>query len=116
MPGPTERDPMSAVPKFARAAVLRSFKSPLRIEEVPVPEELEPGAVLVKIETCSICGTDVHLWQGSLSLKVDLPVIIGHEMVGRVVKLGPGAETDSVGQPLRIGDRVVYTHTACGSC
>src|SRR5665213_1305030 len=43
-------------------------------------------------------------------------VIIGHEMVGRVVKLGSGADTDSVGTKLRVGDRVVYTHTACGSC
>ena len=107
---------MSALPEFARAAVLREFKAPLRIEEVPVPREVEPGAALVKIETCSVCGTDVHLWQGSLSLKVNLPVIIGHEMVGRVLRLGSGAGSDSVGTPLAVGDRVVYTHTACGSC
>jgi threonine dehydrogenase-like Zn-dependent dehydrogenase len=107
---------MTAIPDFARAAVLRAFKSDLRIEDVPVPREVEPKAALVKIETCSICGTDVHLWQGSLSLKVNLPVIIGHEMVGRVVKLGAAAGTDSVGTPLRVGDRVVYTHTACGGC
>jgi len=107
---------MSVLPDFARAAVLRKFKDPLRIEEVPVPRDIEPHAALVKIEACSICGTDVHLWQGSLSLKVDLPVIIGHEMVGRVVSLGSGADRDSVGNPLRVGDRVVYTHTACGTC
>jgi threonine dehydrogenase-like Zn-dependent dehydrogenase len=107
---------MSDIPEFARAAVLRKFKDPLRIEEVPIPRHIEPRAALVKMEACSICGTDVHLWQGSLSLKVDLPVIIGHEMVGRVVALGEGADSDSVGQPLQVGDRVVYTHTACGSC
>jgi threonine dehydrogenase-like Zn-dependent dehydrogenase len=104
------------LPEFARAAVLRSFKTPLTIEEVPVPREVEPGAALVKIEACSICGTDVHLWQGALALKVDLPVILGHEMVGRVVALGAGAGADSVGNPLRPGDRVLYTHTACGAC
>lgn len=107
---------MSALPDFARAAVLRKFKDPLRIEEVPVPRDIEPHAALVRIEACSLCGTDIHLWQGSLSLKVDLPVIIGHEMVGRVVALGAGAGTDSVGRPLSVGDRIVYTHTACGSC
>ncbi len=107
---------MTPIPEFSRAAVLREFKAPLRIEEVPVPRETEPNAALVKIEMCSICGTDVHLWQGSLSLKVNLPVIIGHEMVGRVIRTGKGVSTDSVGTPLKIGDRVVYTHTSCGGC
>ncbi|MGP1614781.1 MAG: zinc-binding dehydrogenase [Pollutimonas bauzanensis] len=107
---------MSAIPEFSRAAVLRKFKDPLKIEEVPVPKHIEPRAALVKMEACSICGTDVHLWQGSLSLKVDLPVIIGHEMVGRIVSLGEGVRDDSVGQALKVGDRIVYTHTSCGSC
>lgn len=107
---------MSAIPEFARAAVLRKFKDALKIEEVPIPKHVEPRAALVKMEACSICGTDVHLWQGSLSLKVDLPVIIGHEMVGRIVTLGDGVRNDSVGQELKVGDRIVYTHTSCGSC
>jgi threonine dehydrogenase-like Zn-dependent dehydrogenase len=107
---------MSAIPEFSRAAVLRTFKDQLRIEDVPVPRHIEPRAALVKMEACSICGTDIHLWQGSLSLKVDLPVIIGHEMVGRIVSLGEGVRSDSVGQDLAVGDRIVYTHTSCGSC
>ncbi|HBP28761.1 MAG: zinc-binding dehydrogenase [Advenella sp.] len=104
------------IPEYSRAAVLRAFKTPLNIEDVPVPTTLEPGSALVKMDACSICGTDVHLWQGSLSLKVDLPVIIGHEMVGTVVAFGDGARHDSVGNVLEPGDRVVYTHTSCGSC
>jgi threonine dehydrogenase-like Zn-dependent dehydrogenase len=107
---------MTTLPEFSRAAVLRKFKEPLQIENVPIPRQVETGAALVKIEACSICGTDVHLWQGSLSLTVNLPVIIGHEMVGRVLQLGYAADRDSVGNPLRVGDRVLYTHTACGSC
>jgi len=107
---------MTTLPEFSRAAVLRKFKEPLQIENVPIPRNVETGAALVKIEACSICGTDVHLWQGSLSLTVNLPVIIGHEMVGSVLRLGYGADRDSVGNPLRVGDRVLYTHTACGSC
>lgn len=107
---------MTPIPEFSRAAVLRQFKAPLRIEEVPVPRDMEPDAALVKIEMCSICGTDVHLWQGSLSLKVNLPVIVGHEMVGRVIRAGKGVRADSVGTPLKVGDRVVYTHTSCGGC
>ncbi|MFA7669635.1 MAG: alcohol dehydrogenase catalytic domain-containing protein, partial [Burkholderiaceae bacterium] len=107
---------MSAIPEFARAAVLRKFKDQLKVEEVPIPKHIEPKAALVKMEACSICGTDIHLWQGSLSLKVDLPVIIGHEMVGRIVSLGDAVRHDSVGQELKVGDRIVYTHTSCGSC
>lgn len=103
-------------PEFSRAAVIREFGEPLSIEQVPVPQELEPNALLVEIEVSSVCGTDVHLWQGSLSLKVDLPVILGHEMVGRVVAVGTGAERDSMGQRLEVGDRVVWAHSDCGKC
>lgn len=70
----------------------------------------------MKIEVCSICGTDVHLAHGNLAIKVNLPVILGHEMVGRVVAFGEGAQTDSVGQRLQIGDRVVWSHAYCGQC
>ena len=103
-------------PEFSCAAVIREFGQPLSIEEVPVPQELEPNALLVEIEVSSVCGTDVHLWEGSLSLKVDLPVILGHEMVGRIVAMGADAGLDSVGQELRAGDRVVWTHSDCGKC
>jgi D-arabinose 1-dehydrogenase-like Zn-dependent alcohol dehydrogenase len=104
------------MPKYSRAAVLREFKAPLQIEEVEIPLEIEPGAILVRVETCSICGTDVHLSRGALALKVDLPVIVGHEMVGRIVAFGPGSRRDSIGQDLREGDRITWTHTSCGSC
>jgi D-arabinose 1-dehydrogenase-like Zn-dependent alcohol dehydrogenase len=103
-------------PESSRAAVVREFGEPLSVEQVPIPQELEPNALLVEIEVSSICGTDVHLWQGSLSLKVDLPVILGHEMVGRIVAMGAGAERDSIGQRLGIGDRVVWAHSDCGKC
>lgn len=107
---------MKGLPSVSRAAVVRAFKAPVCIEEVTVPREIEPGAILTRIETCSVCGTDVHLWQGSLALKVDLPIVLGHEMVGRIVALGSGADRDSIGQDLRVGDRITWTHTACGRC
>ncbi|RSK55153.1 zinc-binding dehydrogenase [Bacillus canaveralius] len=103
-------------PKSCSAAVVREFGKDINIEEVPVPQEIEDRALLVKIECSSICGTDVHLWEGSLSLNVDLPVILGHEMVGRIVAMGKNADVDSVGQHLKIGDRVIWAHTNCDSC
>jgi threonine dehydrogenase-like Zn-dependent dehydrogenase len=103
-------------PSFSRAAVVRKFGVPIQIEEVPIPNELEPGAILVKTEMCSVCGTDVHLWEGTLSTKVELPVILGHEMMGRIVALGSSTTHDSIGQRIRLGERVVWTHTSCGNC
>jgi len=104
------------LPEFSRSAVVRTFGDTIRIEEVPIPREIEPGAILTRIEMCSVCGTDVHLWQGSLATKITLPVILGHEMVGRIVQMGAGPHRDSVGQPLQIGDRLTWAHTSCGSC
>jgi len=106
----------ATLPTTSRAVVVETFGDPVQVKDVPVPTELEPGALLVRTEACSVCGTDLHLWQGELSLGVDLPVILGHEMVGRVVAVGEGAERDSLDEPLAVGDRVVWTHTACGAC
>jgi L-iditol 2-dehydrogenase len=109
---------MTAVPATSRAACVVAFQQPVEIRDIPVPAELEPGAILVKTEMASICGSDVHLWQGELGMasRLPLPVILGHEMMGRVARLGPGVTHDSAGQPLEEGDRLVWTHASCGSC
>jgi threonine dehydrogenase-like Zn-dependent dehydrogenase len=100
---------------MARATVLERFNAPLVTHEYPLPTELEPGAALVRTEMAGICGTDVHLWKGELP--ITLPVILGHETVGRIVELGTGLEADWAGQPLRIGDRVAWTSaSSCGKC
>ena len=103
-------------PEHSRACVVRRFGAPPAVEEVPVSRDIEPGALLVRIVAASVCGTDVHLVRGDLALSVDLPVILGHEMVGEIVALGAGADRDSVGEKLRPGERVVWTHTTCGHC
>jgi threonine dehydrogenase-like Zn-dependent dehydrogenase len=105
------------VPKTSRAAVIAAFNEPLQIRELPIPK-IDHGALLVRIEAASICGTDIHLWDGSLdaSQSIQLPVIPGHEMVGRIVRFGEGAEWGSAGTRLRHGDRIVFTHAACGRC
>jgi D-arabinose 1-dehydrogenase-like Zn-dependent alcohol dehydrogenase len=105
-----------SLPRYSRAAVVRDFKAPVCIEEVPVPQEVEPGAIVTKLHACSICGTDVHLWQGDLIIPVNLPVVLGHEMVGEIVAMGSGADRDSIGQDLKVGDRITWTHTSCGRC
>lgn len=101
--------------RSAKAVVLDQFKSPLVAREFPLPDELPAGAALVRTEMAGICGTDVHLWKGELPIK--LPVILGHETVGRIVELGAGLERDWTGLPLKVGDRVTWNSTtSCGQC
>ncbi len=89
-----------------RAAVYRGIND-VRVETVPVPE-IGPGEVLVKINTCGICGTDLKkIHTGSH----DAPRVFGHEMSGTVAKVGQGVIGFSV------GDRVMaYHHIPCGEC
>lgn len=101
--------------KLAKASVLESFKAPLALREYPLPARLEPAAALVRTEMAGICGTDVHLWKGELP--ISLPVILGHETVGRIEQLGDGLEKDWTGLPLKVGDRVTWNSAvSCGTC
>src|SRR5690349_9794721 len=101
--------------RTARASVLTAFRSPLELREYPVPERIESGAVLVRTEMAGICGTDVHLWEGQFPLT--LPIIMGHETVGRIEALGEGVSTDWTGLPLQVGDRVTWNSAiSCGKC
>lgn len=99
----------------AHASVLEQFNAPLQLREYPLPRSIEPGAAVVRTEMAGICGTDVHLWKGELP--ISLPVILGHETVGRIETLGAGLEQDWTGQPLREGDRVTWNSAiSCGRC
>jgi D-arabinose 1-dehydrogenase-like Zn-dependent alcohol dehydrogenase len=97
-----------------RAAVVTALNKPIEILRVQIPE-LEPGAVLVKIVASTLCGTDVHRWHGPLSAKDTLPFITGHEPCG-VVEAINGKRTDILGDPVKPGDRIVWSYVACGSC
>ena len=96
---------------FMKAAVVRALGKPLQIEEVAVPT---PGAgqVLVKIEACGVCHTDLHAAQGDWPVKPNPPFIPGHEGVGYVVGVGAGVKH------VKEGDRVgiPWLYSACGHC
>lgn len=100
--------------RTSRAAVIREHHKPLTIEEVPIPE-LEPGALLVKITCSTLCGTDIHRWHGPLGGGDTLPIITGHEPCGIVEEIN-GKRTDILGNPVKPGDRIVWSYVACGSC
>src|SRR6476659_7698044 len=103
--------------KTGLASVVQEYRKPLEIVEYPVPEP-EPGALVVRVDTTPMCGSDVHTWEGAYEgvLPVQPPLILGHEVVGVVEAIGSGAALDSLGRPVRIGDRVVWAHEPCGHC
>ena len=74
--------------------------------EIQVPDP-EPGAILVRVSMAGICGSDLHVWRGEIP---NAGMAAGHEMVGRVARLGAGVTTDSLGRPLREGDRITYPY------
>jgi L-iditol 2-dehydrogenase len=106
---------MIEIPKTCKAAVLEEYNKPVQIREVAIPE-VEPGAILVKVEMAGICGTDIHQSHGTLTIKPPLPNIQGHETIGRIVKIGAKRTVDVAGEPLEIGDRIMWAHADCGQC
>ncbi|MHB1294280.1 MAG: zinc-binding dehydrogenase [Anaerolineae bacterium] len=98
----------------ALAAVLRAFQEPLSLEEIPIPR-LTAGQALVAIEAAGMCGSDVHMWHGR-DPRTPLPIILGHEGVGRVVELA-GERRDVNGQTVSLGQRVLWERgVTCGRC
>ena len=105
---------MTELPRKSKVVMLTEYGKPLEIRELPIPE-VEPKGILVRVEMAGVCGTDVHQWRGSLR-KIPLPVVPGHEAVGRVVKLGQGRTNDCAGNALEIGDRIMWSHVSCNEC
>ncbi|HOK44768.1 MAG TPA: alcohol dehydrogenase catalytic domain-containing protein, partial [Bryobacteraceae bacterium] len=94
------------VPETMRAAVYRG-NSTIAVETVPTPK-IGPGELLVRVESCGICHTDLKKVEYDL---LPPPRIYGHETAGVVVRVGPGVTGYSV------GDRViVFHHIPCGEC
>jgi putative phosphonate catabolism associated alcohol dehydrogenase len=85
-------------------------------ETIAVPGvALGENDVLVAVEMSTICGSDVHTVQGRRSAPV--PLVLGHESVGRVIALGDAGAVAVDGTPVRIGDRIVWSVTiSCGTC
>ncbi len=103
--------------RTGRAAVLAEYGRPFTVQEFPRPTA-EPGGLVVDIDAATVCGSDIHVWRGHLAdrLPISPPLILGHEMCGTITEIGAGAEVDSVGNALELGDRVVWAHASCGHC
>jgi threonine dehydrogenase-like Zn-dependent dehydrogenase len=94
-----------------RSVVLEQFGEPVEVREVG---DVGPG-LGVAVQYGGVCGTDVHLQAGRLPIRI--PIVLGHEGVGRVESVAPGFEHDALGAPLNVGDRVAWASSiACGTC
>lgn len=94
-----------------KAAVVHEFGKPLTIEELDIPT-IDQNHILVKLEACGVCHTDLHAARGDWPAKPTPPFTPGHEGVGRIVQVGSNVkwvkEGDLVGVP--------WLYSACGHC
>lgn len=94
-----------------RSAVVRQLGTPAQVEERPVPQP-GPGQILIRLEACGLCHTDIHAMRGDWPVKPNLPLVPGHEGVGIVEALGEGVTTRQVGQRVAMP----WLGHACGEC
>lgn len=85
-------------------------KGDVRCEEVPDPRIEQPRDAIIKVTSCAICGSDLHLYDGYIPF-MESGDVLGHEFMGEVVEVGPE------NKKLKVGDRVVVPFTiCCGEC
>ncbi len=100
-------------PKTMPAMVLEAAHQPLKATELPVPEP-GPDQILLKVLACGVCRTDLHIVDGELD-HPKLPLVLGHEIVGRVEALGANVEGFALGE--RVGvPWLGYTDGTCPYC
>lgn len=92
---------------------MMTAKERIEIKEFNIPE-ISDDEMLVKVEGCGICGTDVHEYKNDpFGL---IPVVLGHEGTGEIIKIGKNIKRDSAGKSLKVGDKIVTCIIPCGEC
>lgn len=107
MQGTKNNNPSSTyngeLPKTSKVAMLTKLEE-IQLQEYKIPE-IGDDDILVKVEGCGICGTDAHEYKNDpFGL---IPIVLGHEGTGEIVKIGKNVKKDSAGKALTIGDKVV---------
>ena len=92
---------------------MMTAKERIEIKEFNIPE-IGDDEMLVKVEGCGICGTDVHEYKNDPFELI--PVVLGHEGTGEIIKMGKNIKRDSAGKSLNVGDKIVTCIIPCGEC
>ena len=100
------------IPKTGKVAMLTGTKK-IEVKEFAIPA-LQDDDILVKVEGCGVCGTDVHEWKGDPFGII--PVTLGHEGTGEIIALGKNIKCDTAGNPIKVGDKIVTSVISCGEC
>lgn len=100
------------IPSHCKAALLTGPKS-IELREFPI-RDITDDEILVRVEGCGVCGTDVHEYKGA-PMKL-APLVLGHEGTGEIVRLGKNVTRDNSGKTVRVGDKIVTSVTTCGKC
>jgi len=103
-------DPSSNLRPTMRAMIFKGVGTLLELQKIPIPEP-SPEQVLIKISSCGICRTDLHIVDGELA-SPKLPLILGHQIVGHIVQVGSQVSTYQKGD--RVG--VPWLGRSCGVC
>lgn len=96
------------MPQTVRAVIARTPRAPVELVEITVPDP-GPGEVVVKVQACGVCHTDLHYREGGIN--DDFPFLLGHEAAGIVEAIGPGVTNVAVGDFVVLNWRAV-----CGEC
>ena len=100
------------IPKTGKVAMLTG-KNKIEVKEFAIPA-LQDDDILVKVEGCGVCGTDVHEWRADPFGII--PVTLGHEGTGEIIALGKNIKCDTSGKPIKVGDKIVTSVISCGEC
>tara|TARA_B100001750_G_C15512596_1_gene604709 strand:+ start:1976 stop:3100 length:1125 start_codon:yes stop_codon:yes gene_type:complete len=102
-------------PSDGTAIIFNGAGTPFEETKFPLSKNLDKHEILVSISLSTVCGSDLHTWQGHRPFPT--PCILGHEMVGKIIELGNDIKNDYNGDNLAKGDRIVWSMTVgCGDC
>lgn len=101
-------------PETCQVAIFKEPNQKLEIRHASIPT-ITGDELLVKVNACTICGSDLHTITGKREEKT--PTILGHEIIGHVEAIGSTSRLDRTGQPIKVGDRVTWSICiSCGQC
>jgi len=108
---PTPAQP-GAIPQTSRVALLTQPKT-IELRDYPI-RDITDDEILIRVEGCGVCGTDVHEYKGDPMHLA--PLVLGHEGTGEIVRLGKNVTKDNAGKKVKLGDKIVTSVSACGKC